>query len=242
MGQPDPNIGGSGWTADEQPVHTVTVSSFDISKYEITNEQFCDFLNITGVSSDGTVQGVEYINLEGEHVQISYNEGRFSVVEDKENYPVNHVSWYGAKAFCEWAGGRLPTEAEWEFAARGGNQSNGYTYSGSNNIDDVGWYWDNSHGDTHPVGQKQSNELGIFDMTGNVLEYCSDWYKSTYYSESPQYNPQGPSEGTSRVYRGGAWERYEYNCRSAARSRSVPEYAGKEQGIRCISDAEGSGS
>jgi formylglycine-generating enzyme required for sulfatase activity len=110
----------------------------------------------------------------------------------------------------------LPTEAEWEYAARGGNKSKGYTYSGSNNIDDVAWYGeDDKTGGTHPVGGKDPNELGIYDMSGNVSEYCSDWYGT--YTSSPQTNPAGPLSGTDPVYRGGSWRNGAFGCRVASR-------------------------
>lgn len=117
---------------------------------------------------------------------------------------------------------RMPTEAEWEFAARGGNKSKGYAYSGSNTISDVAWYIDNSSSKIHTVKTKAANELGIYDMSGNVWEWCSDWYGSSYYSSSPQNDPTGPTTGTSRVFRGGGWDSYAAYCRCAYRYYSTP--------------------
>jgi formylglycine-generating enzyme len=122
-----------------------------------------------------------------------------------ENFPVVWVTWYGANQYAKWAGGRLPTEVEWEYAARGGVKSQGYVYSGSNNLDEVAWYNVNSGGHLNPVGQKKANELGLYDMTGNVWEWCQDWYDENYYDISPSVNPKGPESGTDRVLRGASW-------------------------------------
>jgi formylglycine-generating enzyme required for sulfatase activity len=120
----------------------------------------------------------------------------------------------------------LPTEAEWEYAARGGNKSKGYRYSGSNDIDAVGWYDDNSGGKTHPVAQKQPNELGLYDMSGNVWEWCSDWYSDSYYRSSPKNDPQGPNSGKYRVLRGGRRDGSDDGCRVANRNGYYPDRRG----------------
>lgn len=206
---------------DETPVHTVTVDDFYISKYEITNEQYCEFLNSKGVNSNGNYGGKKYIDMDKD-CQIEYSDGEFTPKSEKVDHPVINVTWYGAKAFCQHYGGRLPTEAEWEFAARGGNKANATSYAGSDNIDDVAWYRGNSGDHTHEVGTKSPNELGIYDMSGNVCEWCSDWYDSDYYSTSPQNNPQGPSFGSYRVQRGRSWLNIAENCQVANRSKYVP--------------------
>jgi formylglycine-generating enzyme required for sulfatase activity len=129
---------------------------------------------------------------------------------------------------------RLPTEAEWEFAARGGKKSKGYEYAGSNEIEAVAWYDENSEDKTHPVGQKKPNELGILDMSGNVLEWCSDWYEESYYNSSPGNNPQGPASGSNRVLRGGGWSYIPRNCRVSIRYYYYPVSWHSSIGFRLV--------
>jgi formylglycine-generating enzyme required for sulfatase activity len=149
------------------------------------------------------------------------NPSRFS---DCESCPVENISWDDIQEFIEELNRlsgkryRLPTEAEWEFAARGGTKSRGYKYAGSNDIKSIAWYSENSNIRTYPVGSKLPNELGIYDMTGNIYELCSDWYGNYYYSNSTNSNPLGPSSGRSRVLRGGSWDHNSRICRVSCRN------------------------
>ena len=218
--------------SNELPIHNVTLSSYEITKYEITNGQYCEFLNNIGCNSNGSYNGTKYIDMDNSDSQINYTGGQFVPESGITDFPVIRVSWYGSNAFARWAGGRLPTEAEWEFAARGGNNSNGYIYSGSNTVGEVAWYGGNSGNNTHQVGTKATNELGIHDMSGNVWEWCNDWYGSDYYSSSPSNNPQGPSSGVYRVGRGGCWySDYDF-CLVATRGWLNPGFTSQTGGFR----------
>ena len=190
---------GSYVDSDEQPVHQVTLSDYYIGETEVTQELW---------------QAV-----------MGSNPSKFT---GSGLLPVEKVSWDDCQTFITKLNVltgmqfRLPTEAEWEFAARGGNSSQGYKYSGSNNIDDVAWYTNNSNSKTHEVGTKAPNELGIYDMSGNVWEWCQDWDGS--YSSSAQTNPTGPTSGAERVYRGGSFFGYAGYCRVSDRNYYTPGY------------------
>ena len=159
-----------------------------------------------------------------------------SYFESCDNCPVENVSWDDIQEFLVKLNRqtgynyRLPTEAEWEYAARGGRKSKGYKYAGSNDIDKVAWYDDNSGDKTHPVGQKPPNELGIYDMSGNVYEWCSDWYED--YSSGSQTNPKGPSSGQYRVLCGGSWGGYAWYCWVSYRYGSTPGTRLTDNGFR----------
>ncbi|EKB59703.1 formylglycine-generating enzyme family protein [Bergeyella zoohelcum] len=226
MGSPN----GVGYS-NERPQHQVTVSTFRMSKYEVTNAQYAQFLNVKGNQTEGGNSWYdEYYG------SIKKNGGVYLVTPGYENHPVGHVSWYGARAYAQWVGGRLPTEAEWEYAARGGKYSLGFFYAGSNNVGDVAWYDDNSSVNgtrtTHPVGQKQPNELGLYDMSGNVWEWCSDWYGA--YSSNAQSNPTGPTTGNLRVLRGGGFNDDANITRVAHRRSNYPSNQLNYFGFRVV--------
>jgi formylglycine-generating enzyme required for sulfatase activity len=156
-----------------------------------------------------------------------------------DNLPVEQVRWNDVQEFINKLNTktgksyRLPTEAEWEYAARGGDKSNGYKYSGSNTLGDVAWYDGNSNNTTHAVGSKQPNELGIYDMAGNVWDWCSDRYGK--YSSNAQSNPTGPSSGSLRVFRGGSWNGFAQVCRTADRCCYYPGDHHGNIGFRLVS-------
>jgi len=178
----------------EKPAHEVTVGDFYIGKYEVTQKQWREIMGIDLRGQLKIATGIA-LPLSGKN----------------EDHPMYYVSWEDTREFIERLNEktdknyRLPTEAEWEYAARGGNQSRGYKYSGSNDIGAVSWYSDNSKSRTHPVGTKEANELGIHDMNGNVNEWVSDWYVD--YSDDTQVDPSVPEldRYPYRVFRGGSW-------------------------------------
>ena len=194
---------------DEKPTHRVTLTNdYYIGKYEVTQALW------------KAVMGKKPSKFKG------------------DNLPVEQVSWDDCQKFISKLNRitgktfRLPTEAEWEYAARGGNKSRGYQYSGSNNLSDVAWFLDNSGSKTHAVGTKQPNELGIYDMTGNVWEWCQDWYGA--YSSSSQVNPTGANSGSSRMIRGGCWISGARGCRSSYRYDCTPGYRRNGVGLRLV--------
>ena len=193
---------------DEKPTHQVTLSSYYIGETEVTQALW------------KAVMGSNPSGFKG------------------DDLPVEGVSWNDCQTFISKLNVltgkrfRLPTEAEWEFAARGGNQSRHTQYSGSSRIDDVAWYFDNSSDKTHPVKTKQPNELGIYDMSGNVWEWCQDWYD--FYSSDAQTNPTGASSGSNRVVRGGSWNYSHGDCRSSSRNSDTPEVSYCSFGLRLV--------
>ena len=224
------------WDAldDESPVHSVTLSDYYIGKYEVTQQLWEYVMSYSGKAADGSTMSAYASDVWlGTNPSSSYGVGNY--------YPAYYVSWEDivnifiprlnkitGKTF------RLPTEAEWEYAARGGNKSQGYKYSGSNTLGDVAWYSSNSLSSNHQVGTKAPNELGIYDMIGNVWEWCSDWFNSSYYSSSPTSNPTGPTSGSYRVYRGGCWDIDASYCRVTFRCYDTPDSRYNCLGFRLV--------
>lgn len=205
---------------DERPVHSVTLSNYYIGEIEVTQALWIAVMGSNPSFFTGNVlRPVE---------KVSYND----CIEFIDK--LNGVLANELPAGCRF---RLPTEAEWEFAARGGNNSNGYQYSGGNYIDNIAWYEDCSGNISKVVKSKSPNELGIYDMSGNVYEWCNDWYSRDYYSTSPSNNPQGPSTGTHRVIRGGSWDLETKHCRVAFRNYASPGAQGYSNGLRLALDA-----
>ena len=197
--------------ADEQPVHEVTLSDYYIGQTEVTQHLW----------------------------KAVMGSGNNPSATKGNNLPVTDITWDETQQFVERLSEltglrfRLPTEAEWEYAARGGQRSKGYTYAGSNDIDQVGWYNVNSSNKTHIVGQKQPNELGIYDMTGNVWEYCYDWH--TPYAAQAQTNPTGAATGDKHVLRGGCYHYDSKNCTNTNRhSYYTPDKGGASTGLRIV--------
>gem|GEM_PF-1347138 len=231
-------MGSANGDSDEDPVHTVRVDSFYIAKTETTFAQY------TPIAKE---RALNYPDDDG------WGEG---------DRPVIHVSWYDAVAFCnalsEWDGltpaytirgtnvtwnrsangWRLPTEAEWAYAGRGGAAGRDTRFAGSNNADDVAWYSANAGRRTQPVGRKQPNELGLYDMSGNVHEWVWDWFGEEYYSASPASNPTGPSTGDRRVFRGGEWYHDEAVLRISNRAKNTPDFDNNFVGFRVARNAQ----
>jgi len=197
---------------DEYTPYKVTLDNFYIGKYTVTKKEWIEIMGYDPCAFIG------------------------------DSSPVENVSWYDAQTFIAKLSQlteryyRLPTEAEWEYAARGGNRSKGYEYAGSNNVDEVAWYYrKNSWIATQPVGTKKPNELGIYDMSGNVLEWCQDWWAEDY-EKSQNNNPKGPDYGESRVMRGGSWYNDEYSCRCTDRGNRFPFNRSNNIGFRLAQD------
>jgi len=252
---PDSDVEAS-WFEDETPRHTVYLDAFYIDKHEVTNAQYRKFVQATGRSEP---EGFGLVSVKG----IEYRwESGFKPWSD-ENYngddqPVVCVSWEDAKAYAEWAGKRLPTEAEWEKAARGGLVGKRFPWGGpreggdwppppkagnfadeafNKTFPDATFFipgYDDGYAYTAPVGSFSPNGYGLYDMAGNVWEWCADWYDEGYYAKSPRENPKGPDSGQYRVLRGGSWDHLDSTRRVANRFLNGPTFTDYDHGFRCV--------
>ena len=208
MGAPDNDS--EAWD-DEEPAHRVSLDGYYIAETQVTQELWYEVMGDNPSYYKGNAQR-----------------------------PVDSVSWNVCQEFInklnQHTGQKfsLPTEAQWEYAARGGKKSMGYKYAGGNDLRRVACYEDNSNYETHPVRQKLPNELGLYDMSGNVWEWCRDWYDGNYYASSPLHNPEGPASGCDRVLRGGGWDFDSRFCRLSCRDGITPDYRDGDVGLRLV--------
>jgi formylglycine-generating enzyme required for sulfatase activity len=204
-------MGTNSGTNKEQPVHKVTLNSFSIGKYEITQDQWVAVMG----SNPATFNTCGKCPVEQ------------ATPADIDTFIAKLNALTGKKY-------RLPTEAEWEYAATGGKKSKGFTYPGSNNLDEVAWNVNNAQGTTHPVGALKPNELGLYDMAGNVWELCSDWFAGNYYKHSPADNPLNTKKALFRVVRGGSWKSASERCYNQARNVNSRHHHTSNMGFRLV--------
>ncbi len=229
----------------EKPIHSVYVDAFYMDEYEVTNAEYAEFLNAKGKHAEA---GKEWYRIGNQLSRIEYVSRKYQVKGGYENHPVTMVSWYGAMAYAAWKGKRLPTEAEWEKAARGG--LSGLKYPWGNAIDATNANYGNHVKDTTAVGKYAANGYGLYDMTGNVWEWCLDEYNGNFYSVSPSQNPLSGANSiqwlldnytginTPRLRRGGAWNNAARHVRCAQRFTDTPTFTHYNTGFRCARAVE----
>lgn len=223
----------------EMPVHEVCVETFFIGKFAVTRGAFKKLIDDTGYRTDAEKGNGCYVYDGTSWKSDADADWRSPGFVQEDDHPVVCVSWNDSVAYAQWLSRknkrdyRLPTEAEWEYAARSGGKRE--KYAGGDNIDAVAWYSGNSGNSTHPVGQKEPNGLGPYDMSGNVWQWTTDWFDKNYYRESPRNNPNGPVSGSKRVFRGGSWFYDPRGTRTTYRDFHIPSYRSSYLGFRLVS-------
>jgi sulfatase modifying factor 1 len=246
-------------SADQQPAHKVSVARFRIDEHEVTNGQFAEFAAQTGYVSTAEQCGWSYVfDFDSEQWEKTpgtnwrHPEGPDSSITGRHDYPVVHVSWYDATAYARWAGKQLPSEAQWERAARSGLRDANYPWGSDELVDKQfqanyrqhdmkpaadGYQW------AAPVKSYPPSKFGIHDISGNVWEWCADWYDADYYWSSKSLDPQGPEQGTRRAVRGGSWlspENFRMGHHVSTRESHLPEETYQNLGFRCVRRQAGS--
>ena len=236
-------MGSDDGSIDEQPVHAVYLDGFWIDETEVTNSMFGKFVTATGYETDAqragssmTWNGATGRDMPGADWQHPYGPGTDLI--GAEDHPAVHISWNDASTYCEWAGARLPSEAEWEKAAGGGLEGADYPWGDEAptcdmDSDNGAHYYDCNVEGTIPVGSFEPNGYGLYDMAGNVWEWVEDWYGVDYYSQSPGENPHGPASGDYRSLRGGSWGTSVSNLRVTNRNWLFPDLTIIYFGFRC---------
>jgi formylglycine-generating enzyme required for sulfatase activity len=220
---------------DEKPRHTVFLDAFWIDRTEVTNARYVQFLNALGNHMGACAGNVcAETKVEDRYSHILHQDGRYGVEPGFGEHPATQVTWYGAQAYCTWAGARLPSEAEWEKAARS-IDARPYPWGGEAPDCSRAQYGD-CGGATVPAGGRSAgaSPYGVLDMAGNVWEWVADWYDPAYYGFSPAQNPRGPETGLRKVFRGGSWGYPPAFMRASDRARNRPTYAGFNVGFRCV--------
>ena len=239
--------------ADRRPAHEVIVGAFSLDEHEVTNRQFAQFVDQTGYVTTAEQRGwsnvfdrrrKQWVRCPG--ADWRHPGGPDTSLDARDDYPVVHVSWHDATAYARWSGKQLPTEAQWEYAARAGLRDADYPWGRQELID--GRYRANyrQHGKDRaadgfemlaPVKSYPPSRFGLYDVSGNVWEWCRDWYAEDYYRASPRENPPGPAEGQMRVIRGGSWlspENYRFGHHVSSRDKRRPDETYQHLGFRCI--------
>ncbi len=225
-------MGSKGLSKIEEPIHTVYLDAYYIDKFEVSNQQYAQFLNAQGNQFEGLANWIEANDPD---LKVREIEGVWTVEPGFENYPMNEMTWYGARAFCSWRGGRLPTEAEWEKAARG-TDGRLYPWGDTASCEQANYYGCNYA--LLPVDSfsQATSPYGVFNMAGNIMEWVNDWYAEDYYANSEYTNPTGPETGTHKVFRGGAYINGAHHIRTTYRWPKLPVLTYVATGFRCASD------
>lgn len=230
-------MGSDSWSGSEKPAHLVHLDNYYIDQFEVSNAAFVEFLNEVGNQIEGVAGKAHWVEESDPDLQIHPLDGVWQTDPGREYHPMNEVTWFGARAFCEWRSARLPSEAEWEKAARGTDGRTypwGETEPNCDMANYAGCYYDSVPVDSYPAWV---GPYGTYNMAGNVHEWTNDWYSEDYYTNSPTENPTGPENGDYKVFRGASWFNGNFQTRTTYRYPKLPVLTYKANGFRCARSA-----